>query len=131
MFLPPSTREKLATLYKASTLVAVPSYSESFGLVAVEAQACGTPVIATNVGGLKTTVADNKSGLLVNGHDPRTWAQALAQVSLNEKEYLQLKVGAREHALNFSWDKTVDGLIEVYERALIVKPKLVRNLKAI
>jgi hypothetical protein len=52
-------------------------------------------------------------------------------VSLNEKEYLQLKVGAREHALNFSWDKTVDGLIEVYERALIVKPKLVRNLKAI
>lgn len=131
MFLPPSTREKLATLYKASTLVAVPSYSESFGLVAVEAQACGTPVIATNVGGLKTTVSDNKSGLLVNGHDPRTWAQALAQVSLNEKEYLQLKVGAREHALNFSWDKTVDGLIEVYERALIVKPKLVRNLKAI
>jgi D-inositol-3-phosphate glycosyltransferase len=109
----------------------VPSYSESFGLVAVEAQACGTPVIATNVGGLKTTVADNKSGLLVNGHDPRTWAQALAQVSLNEKEYLHLKVGAREHALNFSWDKTVDGLIEVYERALIVKPKLVRNLKAI
>lgn len=71
IFLPPSSREKLATVYKASTLVAVPSYSESFGLVAVEAQACGTPVLATNVGGLKTTVSDNKSGLLINGHDPR------------------------------------------------------------
>jgi D-inositol-3-phosphate glycosyltransferase len=86
IFLPPSSREKLATVYKASTLVAVPSYSESFGLVAVEAQACGTPVLATNVGGLKTTVSDNKSGLLINGHDPRTWAQAIAQIVLNENE---------------------------------------------
>ncbi len=131
IFLPPSTRESLATLYKASTVLAVPSYSESFGLVAVEAQACGTPVIATNVGGLRTTVSDNKSGLLVNGHDPRTWAQALAQVVLNETELARLKLGAREHALNFSWDKTVEGLISVYEKALITKPRTIRNLRAI
>ena len=131
IFLPPSTRESLATLYKASTVLAVPSYSESFGLVAVEAQACGTPVIATNVGGLRTTVSDNKSGLLVNGHDPRTWAQALAQVVLNETELARLKLGAREHALNFSWDKTVEGLISVYEEALITKPRTIRNLRAI
>ena len=131
IFLPPSTRESLATLYKASTVLAVPSYSESFGLVAVEAQACGTPVIATNVGGLRTTVSDNKSGLLVNGHDPRTWAQALAQVVLNETELARLKLGAREHALNFSWDKTVAGLISVYEKALITKPRTIRNLRAI
>ena len=131
IFLPPSSREKLATVYKASTLVAVPSYSESFGLVAVEAQACGTPVLATNVGGLKTTVSDNKSGLLINGHDPRTWAQAIAQVVLNENELVRLKLGAREHALNFSWDKTVQGLVAVYEKALITKPTQVRNLRAI
>lgn len=131
IFMPPSSRENLATLYKASTLVAVPSYSESFGLVAVEAQACGTPVIATNVGGLKTTVADNKSGLLVNGHDPRTWAQALEQVSLNNQELIRLKLGAREHANNFSWDRTVEGLINVYQKALVTKPKAVRNLRAI
>jgi D-inositol-3-phosphate glycosyltransferase len=131
MFLPPSTREKLATLYQASTLVAVPSYSESFGLVAVEAQACGTPVIATNVGGLKTVVADNLSGLLVNGHDPRTWAEALAQISLNEELVKQLEIGARQHAAKFSWDKTVEGLIEVYEKAISTPIKAVRNLKAI
>lgn len=131
IFIPPSTREKLATLYRASTLVAVPSYSESFGLVAVEAQASGTPVIATNVGGLKTTVSDGKSGLLVNGHDPRTWSQALAQVSLNENELIRLKLGAREHALNFSWDKTVEGLINVYQKALVTKPKPIRKLRAI
>ena len=131
MFLPPSTREKLATLYQASTLVAVPSYSESFGLVAVEAQACGTPVIATNVGGLKTVVADNLSGLLVNGHDARTWAEALAQISLNEKLVKQYQVGARQHAAKFSWDKTVEGLIQVYEKAISTPIKVVRNLKAI
>jgi D-inositol-3-phosphate glycosyltransferase len=131
IFLPPSSREKLATVYKASTLVAVPSYSESFGLVAVEAQACGTPVLATNVGGLKTTVSDNKSGLLINGHDPRTWAQAIAQIILNENELVRLKLGAREHALKFSWDKTVQGLVTAYEKALVTKPTQVRNLRAI
>ena len=114
IFLAPSSREKLTSVYRASTLVAVPSYSESFGLVAIEAQACGVPVIATNVGGLKTTVADNKSGLLVNGHDPRTWAQVLAQLSLVDAELKKLQIGARQHALNFSWDKTVSGLINVY-----------------
>ena len=131
IFLPPSSREKLATVYKASTLVAVPSYSESFGLVAVEAQACGTPVLATNVGGLKTTVSDNKSGLLINGHDPRTWAQAIAQIVLNENELVRLKLGAREHALKFSWDKTVQGLVTSYEKALVTTPTQVRNLRAI
>lgn len=131
IFLPPSSREGLANLYKASTVLAVPSYSESFGLVAVEAQASGTPVIATNVGGLKTTVSDDKSGLLINGHDPRTWAQALAQVALNETELARLKLGARAHALNFSWDKTVDNLIAVYEKALIIKSRTIRNLRAI
>ena len=131
IFLAPSSREKLTSVYRASTLVAVPSYSESFGLVAIEAQACGVPVIATNVGGLKTTVADNKSGLLVNGHDPRTWAQVLAQLSLVDAELKKLQIGARQHALNFSWDKTVAGLINVYEKALVTKPKQVKFLRAL
>ena len=131
IFLAPSSREKLTLVYRASTLVAVPSYSESFGLVAIEAQACGVPVIATNVGGLKTTVADNESGLLVNGHDPRTWAQVLAQLSLDDAELKKLQIGARQHALNFSWDKTVSGLINVYEKALVTKPKQVKFLRAL
>ena len=58
----------------------VPSYSESFGLVAVEAQACGTPVIAAAVGGLRTAVKHGESGLLVNDHDPASYARALREL---------------------------------------------------
>jgi D-inositol-3-phosphate glycosyltransferase len=59
--------------------VAVPSHNESFGLVALEAQACGTPVVATDVGGLRTTVRDGVSGLLVPGHGADAWAAALTR----------------------------------------------------
>ncbi|PRC62160.1 D-inositol-3-phosphate glycosyltransferase, partial [Mycobacterium sp. ITM-2017-0098] len=61
-------------------IVAVPSYNESFGLVAVEAQACGTPVVAAAVGGLPVAVRDGVSGALVDGHDPEAWAQTLGTV---------------------------------------------------
>ena len=74
-FLPPLAGADLAALYRAADLVAVPSYNESFGLVALEAQACGTPVVAAAVGGLVTAVRDGVSGLLVDGHDPYDWAQ--------------------------------------------------------
>ncbi len=79
-FLPPRTGAELPLLYQAADLVAVPSYNESFGLVALEAQACGTPVVAAAVGGLVTTVRDQVSGVLVRGHDPADWAAALARL---------------------------------------------------
>ena len=71
---------ELAGWYQASTAVCVPSDSESFGLVALEAQACGTPVVASRVGGLPVAVAEGRSGLLVTGHDISDWADALAEV---------------------------------------------------
>ena len=73
---PPVDRPTLAQWYRAADVVAVPSHSESFGLVAVEAQACGTPVVAANVGGLPTAVSS--AGVLVDGHDTADWATALA-----------------------------------------------------
>ncbi len=76
-FLPPQTGADLADVYRAADLVAVPSYNESFGLVALEAQACGTPVVAAAVGGLVTAVRDGISGVLVDGHDPADWARVL------------------------------------------------------
>ena len=77
---PPVDQRELARWYAAATAVAVPSYNESFGLVAAEAQATGTPVVAAAVGGLTTVVRDGRSGLLVDGHDPRDWATALTRV---------------------------------------------------
>jgi D-inositol-3-phosphate glycosyltransferase len=119
-FLPPQSREDLARLFQAADLVAVPSYSESFGLVAVEAQACGTPVVAAAVGGLPVAVQDGVSGTLVSGHDVDQWARAI-------DELLRLGAGPRawamsrsaaQHAAKFSWDNTVDALLTSYRRAI-------------
>ncbi len=74
-FVPPVAREQLVQWYRSADLVAVPSYNESFGLVAVEAQASGTPVVAAAVGGLPTAVGD--AGVLVPDHETRSWSTAL------------------------------------------------------
>ena len=116
IFLPPQPREDLVNVYRAADLVAVPSYSESFGLVAVEAQACGTPVVAAAVGGLPVAVADGRSGSLVDGHDPQRWADAIDALLRGDAEALSR--AAVEHARQFSWDHTVDGLLDSYGRAM-------------
>lgn len=115
-FLPPQPRERLVEVYRAADLVAVPSYSESFGLVAVEAQACGTPVVAAAVGGLPVAVVDGRSGALVDGHDPRRWADTIAE--LLRADAAGLRRAALDHARQFSWDHTVDGLMASYGRAM-------------
>ena len=115
-FLPPQSREQLVDVYRAADLVAVPSYSESFGLVAVEAQACGTPVVAAAVGGLPVAVADGRSGTLVDGHDPHRWAAAIA--GLLDADAGALSRAAVGHASQFSWDHTVDALLASYGRAM-------------
>ena len=114
-FEPPAGRERLRDWYVAADLVAVPSHNESFGLVALEAQACGTPVVATDVGGLRTTVRQGVSGLLVPGHDPQAWAAALHKALEWRAE---LSVGALQHATSFSWTSTARGLLATYRSAL-------------
>ncbi|MCW2815787.1 MAG: glycosyl transferase, group 1 [Nocardioides sp.] len=116
-FVPPVTQPELARWYAAATVVAVPSYNESFGLVAVEAQACGTPVVAAAVGGLTTVVRDGHSGLLVPGHDPEAWATALRRAALDDAERARLAVGALAQAQEFSWDATAEQTLGVYRRA--------------
>ena len=115
-FLPPQSRENLVEVYRAADLVAVPSYSESFGLVAIEAQACGTPVVAAAVGGLPVAVADGRSGTLVDGHHPADWARAIEE--LLDKDPAALSRAALAHAQSFSWDNTVDALLVSYGRAI-------------
>jgi D-inositol-3-phosphate glycosyltransferase len=114
-FEPPAGPDRLRDWYLAADLVAVPSHNESFGLVALEAQACGTPVIATRVGGLRTTVRDGVSGLLVDGHSADDWAVALRQ-GLDRRP--QLSRRAVEHAAGYSWGRTAHGLLTAYRDVL-------------
>ncbi|ORJ61009.1 D-inositol-3-phosphate glycosyltransferase [Mycobacterium simiae] len=119
-FLPPQSREALATLFHAANLVAVPSYSESFGLVAVEAQACGTPVVAAAVGGLPVAVRDDVTGSLVTGHDVDDWAQALDEMLALDgtPRGKAMSRAAAAHAATFSWENTTDALLASYRRAI-------------
>ena len=117
-FLPPLTGDDLARLYRAADLVAVPSYNESFGLVALEAQACGTPVVAAAVGGLVTSVRDGESGVLIDGHDPDDWARVLEKLLAAPAYRRVLSEGAVAHAAGFSWDRTAEGLLRVYREAV-------------
>jgi D-inositol-3-phosphate glycosyltransferase len=104
----------LADYYRAADVTVVPSYTESFGLVAVESQACGTPVVAARVGGLLTAVAHNVSGVLIGGHNPVDYAREIRRVISDRGRVALLSKGAVSHAGNFGWDVTVDRLLEVY-----------------
>jgi D-inositol-3-phosphate glycosyltransferase len=117
-FEPPASGDRLADFYRAASVTVVPSYSESFGLVALESQACGTPVVAARVGGLVTTVSEGQSGLLVDGHEPGRYAEVLSELLTDAELRRSLSTGALAHAAGFDWDRTVDGVIDVYADAL-------------
>jgi D-inositol-3-phosphate glycosyltransferase len=116
-FVPPVAQSTLADWYAAATLVCVPSYNESFGLVAVEAQAAGTPVVAAAVGGLGIVVRDGVSGLLVESHDPEDYTRAMERIVLEPGLRDELSAGARSQAATFAWELTADRTLGVYEAA--------------
>ena len=127
-FSPPVDRSDLPQWYRAADLVCVPSYSESFGLVALEAQACGTPVVATAVGGLRTAVADGISGVLVDGHDARAWSSVFARLLQEPQRRVLLSMGAVEHASHFGWDATSRGTLDIYDRVLTQRAESQKNI---
>ena len=113
----PVGRGVLPDWFRAADLTVVPSYNESFGLVAVESQACGTPVVAAAVGGLPTAVRDGVSGLLVAGHDPADWARVLARLLADPARRAELSAGALAHAQRFGWSGTAAAIAGVYADA--------------
>jgi D-inositol-3-phosphate glycosyltransferase len=109
-------QEQLPCYYAAADVVAMPSLYESFGLVAVEAMACGTPVVASRVGGLAYTVQDGVSGLLVPDRDPIALAAALEQVLGDDGLRARLGRQASEVARRFSWPAVADMIEEIYAK---------------
>jgi len=120
-FHPAVGQRELADWYRAADALAMPSYSESFGLVALEAQACGTPVVAAAVGGLPVAVHDGRTGLLVDGHDPRAWSSALLRIAEEEGLRERLGVAAAQHAARFGWQTAAARTAGVYAEALAAK----------
>jgi D-inositol-3-phosphate glycosyltransferase len=114
----PALQTELAEWYRAADITVVPSYNESFGLVAVESQACGTPVVASAVGGLRTAVADGISGILIDGHDPYDYAAVLGKLAREPRLRDRLSDGALRHSAAFGWNATVDKLLSVYNGAM-------------
>jgi D-inositol-3-phosphate glycosyltransferase len=93
----------------------MPSYSESFGLVALEAQACGRPVVGSDVAGLRSVVRDDVSGYLIEAHDPATYAERIGRLLDNPDLAQQMGRRGRLLAQRFSWTRTADKLQELFE----------------
>jgi D-inositol-3-phosphate glycosyltransferase len=104
----------LSTYYRASDVVLVPSRSESFGLVALEAAACGTPVVAAAVGGLRTLVDHGRTGFLVNGRDPAVFASFAAEVLDNEPLAREMGANAAQGAMRYQWSLSAARLRRLY-----------------
>lgn len=113
-FLPPLPHEELPWIYSAADVLLMPSRSESFGLAALEAQACGVPVVGSRVGGLRTAVRDGATGYLVEGRDPAEYAARILALFSSPGLAERFSRAALAHAARFPWESTVDGLLGVY-----------------
>jgi glycosyltransferase involved in cell wall biosynthesis len=109
---------ELPYFYSAADVCVMPSYSESFGLVALEAQACGCPVVASGVSGLRSVVRDEVSGYLIDEHDPAAYAERIGRL-LADRELAQ-QMGRRGSLLaqRFSWNRTADRLEGLFDHVV-------------
>ncbi|MGW0862546.1 D-inositol-3-phosphate glycosyltransferase [Streptomyces sp. NPDC002611] len=126
-FRPPVGQEQLADWFRAASLLVMPSYSESFGLVAIEAQAAGTPVLAAAVGGLPVAVDDGRTGFLVRGHNPADYARVLRDFADDPALAPRLGAQAARHAQSFGWDTAAAATADVYTAAMQAHRRRVRS----
>jgi D-inositol-3-phosphate glycosyltransferase len=118
LFVPPQPHHILSSYYRAANFVLVPSRSESFGLVALEAAACGVPAIASAVGGLENLVEHGKTGILIKGWNPTDFSQTIDHLLSNPIKSTEIAMNAVEKAKNYTWGKTAEKLLEIYQTVL-------------
>src|SRR5690606_33167776 len=125
-FIDPQPHHILSTYYRAADVVVVPSRSESFGLVALEAAACGIPVVASAVGGLLTLVDDGDSGFLVPERDPRLFARATVDIISDPHRARVMGARAAARARSYTWSFAAARLRRLYAdltaRSLVACP---------
>ncbi len=114
VFVPPQPHELLSTYYRASDVGLVPSRSESFGLVALEAAACGTPVVASDVGGLRSLIDHGRTGYLVDEATPEAFAAWVRQILAEPLLAERLSTGAVMRARRYTWARAAHLLTEIY-----------------
>lgn len=111
-------QEDLPDYYAAADVCAVPSYHESFGLVALEAMACGTPVVAASVGGLRSLVVDGETGLLVDPNTPEVFAQRLQTALDDPAMRSRMSIAAHRRAALFPWNTAADEVASAYQQVM-------------
>lgn len=117
-FVGPQSREHLATLLREAHLALVPSHSETYGLVALEAAASGIPVIASASGGLREAVVDGVTGLVLDSRDPAVWGAAITEILTDDALAHRLATAARERAEHLDWPRSAATLLAVYRSLL-------------
>lgn len=114
----PRGRDELAALMRGARAVLVPSYSETYGLVALEAAASGVPVLAARSGGLAEAVHDGATGVLIGSREPGEWAHELDALLTDDARAARLGAAARAHAETMSWSASAEALLGAYRRVL-------------
>lgn len=118
VFMGPTDHHQLAVLYRQASAVLIPSYSETFSLVALEAQACGTPVLASAVGGLPEAIVDGFTGYLIESREPQVWASIITNLLEDPVSLSKMGTLARIHARRFTWQTMATRVVDVYQKLL-------------
>ena len=113
-FVEPQPHHILSTYYRAADVVLAPSRSESFGLVALEAAACGVPVVASAVGGLLSLIDDGRTGRLIEGRNPVDYACAIAEILDDADLAASMSAAAVERARRYTWSFAAARLRRLY-----------------
>lgn len=117
-FLPGQGREEFATTVRHASIMLVPSYSETFGLVALEASASGVPVIAAAAGGLTEAICNGHTGILVPSHDPAAWSEAISSLLSDPQRRAALGATGRQRAETMTWGHVAERTMAAYRRVL-------------